>query len=715
MTILTNLTQDTYFSVLTNGLSQVTGNDIIQADKGTLLGAIRVLPHEMPKIKTCIVDIGYSQIFSPQFLLSFVINKNHYISTPNFALRFGYLWKEEISPIYLEQEAQQIILDGDVILISGGLGGIALAIAKEISKYHKVKFILASKNNFTVVNTKPYTPFQTESINFIKANNCTVEIHTCDISDTRQVSILIQNLKQQYQNIAGVIHTAGVPPLGITEKSLLEIEKAMKVKTYGAENLFNALKEDELKFFVMTSSLASLIGDIGRIEYCAANSYIDTLSTIKTKIQNLLSINWLGWSDIGMATKSTNNVNKNTTKKNLMSHIIEQNTVTEAEGAKIFYDLINQSKSSQIAVSKIDITEMKKKLLEEINSHEILAQDFDNQKLNFPLVEQDFTVTEKKIANIFYQILGCQNFSKHDSFFELGGNSISSIRLISKLNLEFTINLTISLILQHNTIHKLAEYLESESNKTIGSYKPIVKLNNTSKKQNIFMIHPGLAGCEVYNTLAHNLTNKLSCYGIDSYNLYNKNKITDLNMLAKYYLTYIDEVMHQAAQENYQLFGWSLGGKISLEIAYILEQRDNINVKLYLLDPIISDNYLKSINKHLNLQNVKDEYLKYALSQGYDQTYAKLILSNIEAEHVLGQGQISGLLTKANIILFKAMQQDKTLSPHTQKIYQYLIKCKYNNVDTMVKNIANIRLVEVKDANHGNIIHYKNLLLSEMM
>ncbi len=59
--------------------------------------------------------------------------------------------------------------------------------------------------------------------------------------------------------------------------------------------------------------------------------------------------------------------------------------------------------------------------------------------------------------------------------------------------------------------------------------------------------------------------------GIDSYNLYHESKISNLHQLATYYLTYIDEIMQKTNQTEYHLLVWSLGGRIALEIAAILE------------------------------------------------------------------------------------------------------------------------------------------------
>ena len=50
------------------------------------------------------------------------------------------------------------------------------------------------------------------------------------------------------------------------------------------------------------------MGDVNRIEYCASNSYLDYLSVDKLRFKNtkILSINWPGWSDIGMVKQTIN-------------------------------------------------------------------------------------------------------------------------------------------------------------------------------------------------------------------------------------------------------------------------------------------------------------------------------------------------------------------------------------------------------------------------
>lgn len=464
--IFSKIKENAHLAVLTNGLNQVTGKDVIHPTKGTMLGALRVIPHEIPKIKACVLDIGFNEDIKNDYLLSFITNKNNYALEPNYSIRFSYLWKETIEPVVQEnQDRSSLINDNDIILISGGLGGIGLAIAKEIAKKHRVKFILVNRSGLKGTATDPYKKFQLESLDFIiKAQQCEVDTYACDLSQVAEVNKLIHSVRRKFKKIDGVIHAAGNPPLSIPERNLQTIQNAIGAKVFGAENLLNALTYDSVKFFVMTSSLASLMGDIGRLEYCAANSYLDVLSGQElNNIGHMMSINWPGWSDIGMSLKAANNSFSEKSMKvedDSVFNMLKKNTLTEVEGAEIFYDLLNQRNYKQIAVSKLNLMKMKQELFEN-NTH--VEKEFPPSDLQKILIE-DGTDLENKVAHIFCQVLGNQTLSKHDNYFELGGTSLSAIKLVNQLNQNLNANINISTIFEYNTVAKLAEHVSANLN-----------------------------------------------------------------------------------------------------------------------------------------------------------------------------------------------------------------------------------------------------------
>ncbi|MFO0318858.1 MAG: amino acid adenylation domain-containing protein, partial [Neisseriaceae bacterium] len=125
---------------------------------------------------------------------------------------------------------------------------------------------------------------------------------------------------------------------------------------------------------------------------------------------------------------------------------------------------------------------------------------------------------ETTVCEIFAQVLclSVQKISIQDSFFRLGGNSILSIELVRKINLRYNTNISISEVIILKTVEAIANKINTKINKP----QIIIKLNRTSNKPNLFMIHAGHAGAEAYVKLAERFENIFSCYGIDSYNLY---------------------------------------------------------------------------------------------------------------------------------------------------------------------------------------------------
>jgi acyl carrier protein len=76
----------------------------------------------------------------------------------------------------------------------------------------------------------------------------------------------------------------------------------LQAKVEGTQNLAAALAGCELDFFALCSSTIALTGDIGQIDYCAANNFLDAFAHYRTSQgeRGTISLNWDGWEQIGM-------------------------------------------------------------------------------------------------------------------------------------------------------------------------------------------------------------------------------------------------------------------------------------------------------------------------------------------------------------------------------------------------------------------------------
>lgn len=77
------------------------------------------------------------------------------------------------------------------------------------------------------------------------------------------------------------------------------------------------------------------------------------------------------------------------------------------------------------------------------------------------IINEPVTPTQIVLSDIWKQLLNLTNIDINSSFFELGGDSLCSIRLVTCINSEFGIKLSMKDVFKYNTIYSLATYIDS--------------------------------------------------------------------------------------------------------------------------------------------------------------------------------------------------------------------------------------------------------------
>ncbi|RNA60932.1 non-ribosomal peptide synthetase [Chryseobacterium nematophagum] len=302
---------------------------------------------------------------------------------------------------------------------------------------------------------------------------------------------------------------------------------------------------------------------------------------------------------------------------------------------------------------------------------------------------------QNELVNIWGKILGIagDKISIQDDFFQLGGNSVMAIKFINEVQYNLGMTLKVRDVFHERTILALSSMMINQTKE----YKPIISLNNAEDKPNMFLIHPGGAGCEVYKSLAENLKLDYHCYGVDSYNLYNEEKIDSLSELATYYLKYIETVQEGSDQEEYILLGWSLGGQIALEIASQLEKRGCEKITVYLLDTILYSLDPKLLSFSL-LPSDEEISLKYQTPINSD--YFFKLKKFLSVELAISKQNISSNLRLSKTVLLKAMLKEENENALLTSYVEQLI-C--NNIDLVIENPS------LLDVHPLHISHYSIL------
>jgi acyl transferase domain-containing protein/thiamine pyrophosphate-dependent acetolactate synthase large subunit-like protein/acyl-CoA synthetase (AMP-forming)/AMP-acid ligase II/NAD(P)-dependent dehydrogenase (short-subunit alcohol dehydrogenase family)/acetyltransferase-like isoleucine patch superfamily enzyme len=184
-----------------------------------------------------------------------------------------------------------------VSIITGGLGGLGLNLASEMSKsWPRGKVVLVSR--------RPPSSEVLEKIDIMRQEGAiieTVQGDVCDLADVVQVFGIAQKLGR----ITAIYHLAGVVDDGTIEKiDWGRFRRCLDAKLRGSNNLYVAASRLELKLekFVLFSSIYGLLGYRELTHYGAANAYQDGLAHLmKSKGVNALAMSWGTWGEAGMA------------------------------------------------------------------------------------------------------------------------------------------------------------------------------------------------------------------------------------------------------------------------------------------------------------------------------------------------------------------------------------------------------------------------------
>jgi acyl carrier protein len=106
--------------------------------------------------------------------------------------------------------------------------------------------------------------------------------------------------------LRGVFHAAGVLDDGVLlQQNEERFAAVMAPKVRGAWNLHRLTRDEELDFFVLFSSAASVLGSPGQGNYVAANAFLDALAHHRRALGlSALAINWGAWAEVGLATRA---------------------------------------------------------------------------------------------------------------------------------------------------------------------------------------------------------------------------------------------------------------------------------------------------------------------------------------------------------------------------------------------------------------------------
>ncbi|ATZ48196.1 Bcpks3 [Botrytis cinerea B05.10] len=104
-------------------------------------------------------------------------------------------------------------------------------------------------------------------------------LESVDVTDSTAVANSVQSLREQWPRIAGIVNGAMVISDSMFfDMSFESFNRAVKPKVNGSAILDTVFYDESLDFFIMLSSLSSVVGNIGQANYSAANMFMASLA-----------------------------------------------------------------------------------------------------------------------------------------------------------------------------------------------------------------------------------------------------------------------------------------------------------------------------------------------------------------------------------------------------------------------------------------------------
>ncbi|MEW9555778.1 SDR family NAD(P)-dependent oxidoreductase [Nonomuraea sp. NPDC050783] len=457
--------------IVTAGGQRVLPGDRVRPVLGTLLGPTRLVPVEYPRVRTRLIDVDGG---GEALLAELRAEPEDQV----VGLRGGRRW----IPDYEVLDASVIeagtpaaeVRHGGVYLVTGGLGGIGLAMAERLAEQYQARLVLLGRTPVppreewgTILGSDSAVPEvrrRLEGLRRLEAAGTEVVTVAGDVSRPEDARRAVDAAIERFGELNGVLHCAGVPAVGLMQfKTVADMERVLAPKVMGTLALAEALRGHQVDFMALYSSTTSATGGgAGQVDYCAANAFLDAFALGEVLPGTaVVSVDWCEWTWNGW-TEGLENYDEGS--KQYFAWYRENFGLTFDQGFQTLLRALASGERHVVASTQDFAPLVAMSRRSSIESHQATVKKIRDAfgrhprpDLSTAYVEPQ-SETEEAIATVWSEALGLEQVGVHDNFFELGGNSLLGMEIIAEVRRTLGLSyLPPHILYQAPTIASLAE------------------------------------------------------------------------------------------------------------------------------------------------------------------------------------------------------------------------------------------------------------------
>ncbi|MBD2510339.1 KR domain-containing protein [Nostoc muscorum FACHB-395] len=373
-----------------------------------------------------------------------------------------------------------------IVVITGGTGGIGNEVAQHLARQGYKTLVLMGKTTLpprteweeviAAPNANPTITSKITNILNLEKQGVTVELYTGELTDYAALEVYFQNIRRQYGQITQVFHCAGCVSSespAFLHKTLDSIVSVLSPKTTALEVLHRIFEHDNLEAFVLFSSLSSVVPKlaVGISDYATANAYMNYFATYQVAQGNTYyrAIQWSNWKEVGMGQLTSQPMTK--------IGLVPLSTAVGLQSLDTILALPPQihtvaclASQEQLNVSELPLV-TKEQTTPKIQPVSLPKQNFptDSNALQIYVLESLSQILSRELHIALDQI-------KYETSFEaLGVDSIFLAGIVNKIDQWLGMRLDPSLLLQYDSISRLAEHLISHHHDQLQQKIPLTQ------------------------------------------------------------------------------------------------------------------------------------------------------------------------------------------------------------------------------------------------
>ncbi|HEY0735322.1 MAG TPA: beta-ketoacyl synthase N-terminal-like domain-containing protein [Herpetosiphonaceae bacterium] len=465
--------------VVSNNVQDVTGGEDLVPARATILGASKVIPQEYATIACRSIDFGAIgqgralELAADQLLAECTSQAQD----DQVAYRSRHRWARRFEAVQLQPaESPAILRNSGAYLITGGMSEFGLALAEYLFQTAQAKVVLVDRAPLPL---REQWQFWLEthddgdkvsrvirSVQTLEAAGAEILLFSADVANRERMADVIAEAQARFGPIHGAIHTESVVGAGIIQIKTPELANSVFApKLTGTQVLESLLSPNPLDFMVLFSSTTALTGGFGQADYCAANTFADAYAhQSDAQATRRTSINWGVWEwDDGQDQLMAGIP----ALQEQFRQIRLTYGMTLEEAIDAFARILSRD-LPQVIVSTQDFQAVMEQssgltamnALEQLEKLRQVEPTHARPDLAVPYIAPRNEV-EEVVTTTLGRLLGVTQVGIEDNFFDLGGNSLLAIQLVSALRAQFHVELHMNSLFEAGTVADLARIIEA--------------------------------------------------------------------------------------------------------------------------------------------------------------------------------------------------------------------------------------------------------------